>query len=163
MLKKNIMGIRSSVILNRFKSNYLVMEAITKEQEEEIDLSGELYDEMFFIKNNKYRIPARDIFLYGEINIDNKEDLMLINKSDIITQEVNMAANIPSNFNYETGEVYSNKEGIYKTHDTWNKIDWFKFNYCLIGKPERIIIYRINKMYVPKNRSTRGNINVSEL
>ena len=29
--------------------------------------------------------------------------------------------------------VYSNKEGIYKTHDTWNKIDWFKFNHCLIG------------------------------
>ena len=163
MLKKNIMGIRSSVILNRFKSNYLVMEAITKEQEEEIDLSGELYDEMFFIKDNKYRIPARDIFLYGEINIDNKEDLMLINKSDIITQEVNMAANIPSNFDYNTAYVYSNNEDIFKTHDTWNKIDWFKFNHCLIGKPERIIIYRINKAYVPKNRSTRRDINVSEL
>ena len=89
MLKKNIMGIRSSVILNRFNSNYLVMESITKEQEEEIDLSGELYDEMFFIKDNKYKIPARDIFLYGEINIDNKEDLMLINKSDIIRQFYN--------------------------------------------------------------------------
>ena len=163
MLKKNIMGIRSSVILNRFKSNYLVMESITKEQEEEIDLSGELYDEMFFIKDNKYRIPARDIFLYGEININNKEDLMLINKSDIITQEVNIAANIPSNFDYNTGDVYSNNEDIFKTHDTWNKIDWFKFNYCLIGKPERIIIYRINKIYVPKDRSTRRNINISEL
>ena len=163
MLKKNIMGIRSSVILNRFKSNYLVMESITKEQEEEIDLSGELYDEMFFIKDNKYRIPARDIFLYGEININNKEDLMLINKSDIITQEVNIAANIPSNFDYNTGDVYSNNEDIFKTHDTWNKIDWFKFNHCLIGKPERIIIYRINKIYVPKDRSTRRNINISEL
>ena len=163
MLKKNIMGIRSSVILNRFKSNYLVMESITKEQEEEIDLSGELYDEMFFIKDNKYRIHARDIFLYGEININNKEDLMLINKSDIITQEVNIAANIPSNFDYNTGDVYSNNEDIFKTHDTWNKIDWFKFNYCLIGKPERIIIYRINKIYVPKDRSTRRNINISEL
>lgn len=163
MLKQNITGIRSSVILNRFKSNYLVMESITKEQEEAIDLSGEIEEEMYFIKDNKYKIPARDIFLYGQINIESKEDLMLIQKSDIITQELNQAAYIPSNFNYETGEVYSNKEGIYKTHDTWNKIDWFKFNHCLIGKPERIIIYRINKIYVPKDRSTRRNINVSEL
>ena len=74
-----------------------------------------------------------------------------------------MAANIPSNFDYNTGYVYSNNEDIFKTHDTWNKIDWFKFNHCLIGKPERIIIYRINKVYVPKDRSTRRNINVSEL
>lgn len=166
MQKKNITGIRSSVILNRYLTNYLMLEELSEEDEHRIDESAETSDEMYFIKTigkNIVRIPARDIFLYGEIDVNNKSDLQLLQNADIITQEVNQAAYIPSNFDYETGNVYADKEGIYKTHDTWNKIDWFKFNHCLIGKPKRIIIYRINKHYVPKNRSTRRNINVSEL
>lgn len=159
MLKKNIMGIRSSVILNKFESNYLVMEAITEEQENAIDVSAEMGDEMYFMKG-KHRIPARDIFLYGSININNKEDLMLLKDYDIITPNVNQAANIPSNLDYETGYIYSNNEDVFKFHDTWDKIEWFKFNHVLLGKPDRVIIYRINKVYVPKNRSTiRHNIN----
>lgn len=157
MQTKFITGIRSSVILNKFLSNVLVMEELSEQDEAEIDNSAELTNGMYFMKKvgNQYiRISSRDIFLYGEIDINNKADLELIKKADIITQEVNMAANIPSNFDYENGIVRSNKEGIFKTHDTWNKIDWFKFNHCLIGKPKRIIIYRIHKSYVKRNRST---------
>ena len=158
MRKINIMGIRSSVILNKYNNNVLVMEALSEQDEFQIDQSAELNYEMYFMKQVKgglIRIPAKDIFLYGEIDIDNKDDLNLLKKADIITQEVNYAASIPSNFNYETGDVYSDSENIIRVYDTWNKIDWFKFNYCLIGKPNRIIIYRINKAYVPKNRSTK--------
>lgn len=163
MQKINIMGIRSNVVLNRFDHNLLIMEPISKEQEETIDCSEELHGETQFITKNNIRIPSRDIFLYGEININNRDDLDLLRNSDIITQEVNMAANIPSNFDYENGDVYSDSNNIIKTHDTWNKIDWFKFNHCLIGKPERIIIYRINKMHVKRNRSTRRNNVCSKL
>lgn len=154
----NIMGIRSKVILNRYAHNYLIMEAITEEQEAEIDARADI-DEMYFITENNIKIPARDIFLYGEIDINNKQDLNLINKADIITLEINNAANIPSNFEYETGMVYSDNENIYRCHDTWDKIKWFKFNHCLLGKPNRVIIYRINKQYVSRNRSTRRNYN----
>ena len=80
------MGIRSSVILNRFDHNLLIMEPITKEQEETIDCSEELYGEAQFITKNNIKIPSRDIFLYGEININNKDDLDLLRNSDIITQ-----------------------------------------------------------------------------
>lgn len=161
MLKKNIMGIRSSVILNRYNANFLVMEALDAESEEFMDNLNDLGSEIYFLKKvNKettLKIPARDIFLYGDIDINNPEDLSLIEKADIITQKINQAANIPSDFDYETGYVYANNEDIYKTHDTWNKIDWFKFNHCLIGKPSKIIIYRINKSYVPRDRSIRNN------
>lgn len=163
MRKINIMGIRSSVILNKFDHNLLIMEPISKEQEELIDCNEELHGQTQFITKNNIRIPSKDIFLYGEININNRDDLDLLKNSDIITKEVNMAANIPSNFNYENGDVYSDSDNIIKTHDTWNKIDWFKFNHCLIGKPERIIIYRINKTYVKRNRSTRWNNVCSKL
>ena len=64
------------------------------------------------------------------------------------TPELKEAANIPSRFSYKTGDVYSDREGIFRCHDTWDKVKWFKFNHLLIGKPERIIIYRINKKYV---------------
>lgn len=154
---KSIMGIRSSVILNKFLNNVLVMEELSEQDEAEIDKTADLTEGMYFmkkIKNDYVRIPSRDIFLYGEIDVNNKADLNLIKKADIITQEINMAANIPSDFDYETGIVRSNEEGIFKSHDTWNKIDWFKFNHCLIGKPKRIIIYRIHKSYVKRNRST---------
>ena len=157
MQKTNIMGIRSKVILNRYHNNYLVMESITEEKEAEIDARGDI-DEMYFITDSNVKIPAKDIFLYGEIDINNKEDLKLINKADIITLEINNAANIPSNFDYETGNVYADRDNIFKCHNTWDKIKWFKFNHCLLGKPNRVIIYRINKQYVPRNRSTiRGN------
>ena len=160
MQKKNIMGIRSSVILNRYLTNYLMLEELSEEDERFIDETAETSDEMYFLKkigNNTFKIPARDIFLYGEIDVNNKSDLQLLQKTDIITQEVNQAAYIPSDFDYETGNVFADKDGIYKTHDTWNKIDWFKFNHCLIGKPKRIIIYRINKNYVPRDRSIKRN------
>jgi len=150
------MGIRSSVILNKYKADWLIMEEITEEQEKEIDIRGDI-DEIYYITKSNVKIPAKDIFLYGEIDLNNHSDLELIRKADIITQEVNNAANIPSDFDYETGIVYSDNNDIFRTHDTWNKLDWFKFNHCLLGKPKRLIIYRINKVYVQRNRSTRRN------
>lgn len=154
MRKIDITGCRSSVILNRYKADVLIMEEITEEQEKEIDTRGEL-DEIFYITKKGIRINAKDIFLYGEINLNSKDDLRLLNKSDIVTQEANYAANIPSDFDYETGIVTSNKDNRFLCHDTWNKLDWFKYNHCLLGKPKRIIIYRINKIHVKRNRSTR--------
>ena len=158
MLKKDIMGIRSKVILNRYRNEYLIMEAIAEEQEKEIDVRGDV-DEIYYITDNNVKIGAKNIFLYGEINLDSVADINLLKNTDIITQEVNGAANIPSNFDYDEGVVYSDEDKQFKFHDTWNKVDWFKFNHCLLGKPNRIIIYRIPKSYVPRNRSTirRGN------
>ena len=154
MRKINIMGIRSKVIMNRTHENYLVMQAITEEEELAIDNAMDTEDTIRFVLEEKYVIPGRDIFLYGHVDVNNPDDLEIIKNAKIITEEIYEAANIPSNFDYETGDVYSDQEGIFRCHDTWDKIKWFKLNHLLIGKPERIIIYRINKKYVPKNRST---------
>lgn len=148
------MGIRSKVILNRNGNSYLVMESITEKEEQELDTLADL-EQMRYIVDNKYIVNSESIFLYGQINLNDKNDINLLLKSHIITPEINNAANIPSNFDYETGDVYADKDGIFKCHDTWNKIDWFKFNHVLLGKPKRVIIYKIVKQYVPRNRSTR--------
>ena len=130
------------------------MEKLSDRDNELLDASMELDTQPNFLIDGKYFVPKRDIFLYGEIDLNNSDDLELIKDTDIMTDEINQASNIPSDFDYETGDVYANNEGIYKCHDTWNKLDWFKFNYCLLGKPSKIIIYKINKQYVPRNRST---------
>lgn len=157
MQKRNIMKIRSSVIMNRFRNEYLVMEPLSIEEEQLIDKSAEIEEEMYFVTKNGIRIPSKDIFLYGEVDVNNHADAELLRKTQIITQELNLAANIPNNFDYETGDVFSDNNGIFKRHDTWDKIKWFKFNHLLLGKPERIIIYRIHKKYVPRDRSLRSN------
>ena len=156
MKSMNIMNIRSKVILNRFANNVLIMEALSEKDERIIDTLMDAENGYFTVLDN-IRISTKDIFLYGGINLNNPIDIKLLQKSDIITQEINQASNIPSNFNYENGFVYADKDNIYRCHDTWNKIDWFKFNHLLIGKPSRIIIYKVDKRYVPKNRSTRHN------
>ena len=154
MQKINIMGIRSKAILNRTSNSYLVMQSITEEEELAIDNAMDSDDIVRFVLEEKYIIPTRDIFLYGQVDITKDSDCSIVKNAKIITEEINNAANIPSNFDYETGNVYSDEDGIFKCHDTWNKLDWFKFNHLLIGKPERIIIYKIDKKYVPRNRST---------
>lgn len=154
MQKINIMGIRSKAILNRTSNSYLVMQSITEEEELAIDNAMDSDDIVRFVLEEKYIIPTRDIFLYGQVDITKDSDCSIVKNAKIITEEINNAANIPSNFDYKTGDVYSDEDGIFKCHDTWNKLDWFKFNHLLIGKPERIIIYKIDKKYVPRNRST---------
>ena len=148
------MGIRSKAILNKTSNSYLVMQKITEEEEIAIDNAMDSDDTIRFVLEEKYIIPIRDIFLYGHVDITNKEDIQVIKNSKIITEEINGAANIPSKFSYKYGDVYSDREGIFRCHDTWDKLKWFKFNHLLIGKPERIIIYKIDKKYVPRNRST---------
>ena len=158
----NIMGIRSKVILNKTNNNYLVMEPLTKEQEENIDNSADKEGCVRFILDEKYIIPSRDIFLYGEINLNNQDDLELIENSNILTEEVNNASILPSNIDYKTGVITSDENDVFKWYHTWNKLNWFKYNHLLLGKPERIIIYRVDKRYVPRNRSTIDRTNDSE-
>ena len=52
MQKINIMGIRSSVILNRFKTDWLIMEEITEEQEKQIEARKKYYDDGFYVTKN---------------------------------------------------------------------------------------------------------------
>ena len=37
------------------------------------------------------------------------------------------------------------KENKVKWYQTTNNIKWLQFNHCLIGKPQRIIIYKVDK------------------
>lgn len=118
------------------------MEAIDEDIERQIDNSEKYYGQICYKKDNDNVIPAKNIFLYGELDIENPDDLDNIEMFELIGK--NMGDNfIYTGFNYDDGtiEVHNN---IITGYNTWNPILWFKYCHCLIGKPKRIIVYKNN-------------------
>lgn len=135
----NLLGIRKKAILCRTKvggnSIYTVMRPITKEQEKELD-----DNERLIIDN--ITISKDNIYCYGEFDVNNDEDLNYIKKFNIINLDEENS--IHSNLDFETGEV-TIEGNLAKIYCCYDPIKWFKYQYLLIGKPNRIIIYKCPK------------------
>ena len=119
----------------------VIMEAITKEEEARIDKSKQYFGSIRHTKENGQIIDGKDIYVYGEINFNNEEDCNILNRFHLLNSDNSF---IYSNFNYDKGTVIL-KENKVKWYQTIDNIKWLKFNHCLIGKPKRIIIYKIDK------------------
>ena len=50
-----------------------------------------------------------------------------------------------TNIDYKTGQVYSDENGKFLQSPTWDNIVWFMYNLCLLGNPQRIVIFDVNK------------------
>ncbi len=143
----NLLGIRpNGITMCRFKitpkSGYAIyMKAITEKEEERIDNAPKYYGEKRHVLENGIVIPAKDIYLYGEVDFDNPEDIENIKKYNII--DMNATNSIYSNIDWSKGTftTIDNKSKIYSTYDC---VTWFKYCYLLIGRPERIIVYKRN-------------------
>lgn len=118
----------------------VIMEAITEEEEQRIDKSKDYYGSIRYNKNNLV-IDSKDIYLYGEVNLNDENDINFIKRFYLINPETSF---IYSNFDYDRG-VYTTVNLKPRWCTTFDAIKWFKYNHCLIGKPNRIIIYRIDK------------------
>ena len=135
----NLLGIRKKTILCRIKTMgslvYTVMRPITEEQEKTLDS-----DEQIVIDGNI--INKDNIYCYGEFDVTNSEYIEYIKKFNIINfDEVN---SVHSNYNFEEGNV-TIENNITKTYSCYDVVKWFKYNYLLIGKPNRILIYKCKK------------------
>ena len=135
----NLFGIREKAILCRTKYmgeyTYTVMKEITESQEKELDdLESINIDNKIISKDN--------IYCYGEIDISNKEDIDYLKKFNIINLDDENSIHV--NYDYEKGNVLI-EGNIAKMSPTWNVVEWFKYNYLLVGKPKRIIIYKCKK------------------
>lgn len=145
----NLLGIRKKMTLCRIndikiKSITVIMEPITAEQEAHLDRTAEKEDTLKFYHPDGFVIDAKHIYLYGEVDFDNSEDIKNIERFNLINNEDGNF--IHSNFDYDKGIAVST-ELKFKQYPTWNPILWFKYCYCIIGKPQRIIVYKriINK------------------
>lgn len=134
----NLLGIREKMILSRINNKFItVMEAITEEDEKRIDECIEKNKYIKFNKGDKI-IDEKSICTYGSIDVNNPDDIKIINKLGLIDEA---GATIHSNFNFDAG-TFTTIDRKAKFYTTWKPIDWFKYCYCLIGKPARIIVYK---------------------
>ena len=135
----NLLGIRKKAILSRIKFMgdivYTVMRELTEEQEKKLDTFES-------VKIDDNIIGKDDIYCYGEFDVTNDEDINYIKKLNIINLDSENF--VHSDYNFETGKVIV-EGNLAKTHPTWDVVEWFKYNYLLIGKPKRIIIYKCKK------------------
>lgn len=139
----NLLGMFQSVILCRVetlkgKSVGVYMEPITEEQENRIDKSEKYYGSIRYDRGDGAVIDAKSIYLYGEVNFEDENDIYQIERFNLINEDGNY---IYSNFDYDKG-CFTTIEGKAKSYPTWNALTWFKYCYCLIGKPKRIIVYK---------------------
>lgn len=117
---------------------YVYMEPITEEQEKDIDESAEYFKEYRFCRE-EFDVQGKDIYMFGLLDINNEEDLNLIISNNLING--NDGSWIISDFDYDTGAIRT-RDGIMWKYPTYDPILYFKYCHLLIGKPERIIIYR---------------------
>ena len=139
----NLLGIRQKVILCRIdningKYNNVYIEPITEEQELRIDNSQKYYNEIRHELKDGTIITSKGIYAYGEINVEDINDINQIKSFNLINSEGGI---INSNFNYDKGCSII-KDNVATYYTTWDPIKWFMYCYCLIGKPNRIIIYK---------------------
>lgn len=147
MSKYNILNTKKKTILCRIGTKHdpgvIVMQQITPKEEEEIDnsVNENVYKRSRFYLNPELFVEGKEILAYGEINLKNEDDINLIRNLPILDDKVMDCGNIiPTTFDYNAGTI----DGINPWSHTWDNLLWFKYHHCMIGKPERIIIYRIS-------------------
>lgn len=142
----NILGIRKRAILLRSKTIHgielTIMEAITEEQEKRIDKSSDYFGSIQYRCKHGV-IPQKDIYLYGQVDLTNQDDIQMIKKCNLIDND-NLDNFIYKSFDYKTG-IIKTEDDVTKITVCTSPLEWFKYNYCLIGKPERIIVYKLLK------------------
>lgn len=137
----NLLGIRKQTILCHFEKIYdlAVMKEITETDEKNIDKGLRFNTGTQFIERDK-------IILYGEIDFNNKNDVKLIKNKNLMFPKI-VSNIVYSTFDYKSG-IATSINNVYKMTIEVDPVKWFMYNYCLIGKPKRVIVYKTTKSYL---------------
>lgn len=137
----NLLGIRKQTILCHFEKicDLVVMKEITETDEKNIDKGLRFNTGTQFIERDK-------IILYGEIDFNNKNDVKLIKNKNLMFPEI-VSNIVYSTFDYKSG-IATSINNVYKMTIEVDPVKWFMYNYCLIGKPKRVIVYKTTKSYL---------------
>ena len=156
----NLLGIfPKGVVLNK-KAGYkkstisIRLEPLTDKQEDYINNNKNIWSEGKFIRDDGVKFAANNILLYGEAELNNREFIDCIRNLDIINSEDNPWYR--TDVNFTTGVV--DREKVRKWSFTTNPLTWFEYNYMLIGRPDKIIIYEC-----PSNFKREPNFKTDKL
>lgn len=145
----NLFNTKLKVMLSRSdKRDYGVfMEAISEETENNLDKQNDLKGEFIYCNQEGARISSRDVYLYGAIDLNNSKDIQYLNRFNrAILNSYDTGNWYYTSFDYNTGIIIRDaiKQVFLGINFIANPIKWFKFKYCILGKPSRIIIYKQN-------------------
>ena len=138
----NLLGMfPKGVVLNK-KAGYkkstisIRLEPLTDEQEDYINNNKNIWSEGKFIRDDGVEFAANNILLSGEAELNNREFIDFRNKLDIIPEDNSWYR---TKVDLKTGKV--SKQEVRLQSQTFNNFTWFEYNYMLIGRPNKIIIY----------------------
>lgn len=138
------------VMIARFRDELTMLEPLTEEQMKELT-RNQMSEKFIFTTSSGKDIHKRDIHLFGDIDFENETDLKFLSryKNKILNKDSNMNF-LYSTFDYDKGTIESNPKKdtadfhVFMKYQTYTKwLDWFKYNYCLIGKPKYCLIYAV--------------------
>lgn len=149
---KNLFNTSKTIMLSRSdKKDYAVfMEAISEEIENNFDKQMNLKNKFVYKTISGKVINNSNVYLYGQINLNNADDIKYLNKfKKALLNPYDTSNWYYSTFNYETGTIIydENRRAFIGNNFVIDHIAWFKQQYCKIGKPDRIIIYKVQ---IPK-------------
>lgn len=125
------------------RENSYVLESINDEQEKELDDNGGF----IFIKGAiNVKIGKQDIRFYGNVDINNKDDVEALKKHNLVDTNL-IHSWMPAEFDYETG-TGKVENRIPKIAPTIDPVRWFKYVHCRLGKPEKVVAYRIKNVFL---------------
>ena len=156
----NLLGLLpNGIVLNRKpwikKTTISIrLEPLTEEQESFIDNHKNVWTNGKYIRNDGVEFAGNNILLYGDVELNNREFIDCIRNLDIINSEDNPWYR--TDVNFTTGVV--DREKVRKWSFTTNPLTWFEYNYMLIGRPDKIIIYEC-----PSNFKREPNFKTDKL
>lgn len=109
-----------------------------------IESLGEKEYNLIANRDYKYNSPkygiieSENVYHIGELNFDNPEIVSLADNLKIVPDN---GYKIYSSFDFENAELKT-ENGVLKWYDTYNPVKILKYNYCQIGKPKYVIIFK---------------------
>lgn len=133
---------------NNKSRTLIILRKITEKQSEELS-NGEVL--LFNHGDKSYEVSKDECYAFGEINLNDEEDLNLINSFKWQNSSV-IGHNYPVNYDYKTHtgdsfEAYNKLTQSFVTRarfgETFDNVKLFKFAHACIGKPKNVVAYGI--------------------
>lgn len=126
-----------------FKKNNKVYTIISYLNDDENKFIDEDKSIIKIIRENKtFKISKKDIIGWGKIDLsDDSNDIAYIKKAIIINCEAGRGETVPAKYDYNT-HTAKTVDGIAKRFDTTDPILLLKYHHGLLGKPNKVIIFK---------------------
>ena len=126
-------------------NTYYVMYPISRRLEYEIDIAIKKGDDINIELENGVPIKLSDIKAYGELSLFSSDDYDKI-KALMNKQNYYEPYRIPKDFDYDSNTSKTTMKGIMHK-ETFSFEDAFEYYHAIIGKPERILIVKMNARF----------------